>query len=318
MRRLMALIAPVLLLAACTQAAPGQSGSGGIGGSGIDFFSLLWIFFIFSSLVPLFRKRLLDASRVAIFRQLQQERGSRVITLIHRQETLSFLGFPLYRYIDIDDSEAILRAIHLTKEERPIDLILHTPGGLVLAAEQIARALLDHKGKVTVFVPHYAMSGGTLIALSADEIVLDRHAVLGPVDPQLGDMPAASILKVLEQKEMKDIDDDTLIKADIARKAITQVADTVVELVSERKSPEEAKKLAQTLATGTWTHDYPITVTEARELGLPVSTDMPDAIYTLMALYPQTNQRRPSLEYVPEPSLPRPRVRERRTDKDSR
>jgi ClpP class serine protease len=315
MPRLTALILPGLLLAACTTTNPDGQTTGGF-----DFFNLLWIFVIFSSLVPLFRKRLLDASRVAIFRQLQQERGSRVITLIHRQETLSFLGFPLYRYIDIDDSEAILRAIHLTKEERPIDLILHTPGGLVLAAEQIARALLDHKGKVTVFVPHYAMSGGTLIALSADEIVLDRHAVLGPVDPQLGDMPAASILKVLEQKEPKDIEDATLIKADIARKAITQVADTVVELVSERKSPEEAKKLAQTLATGTWTHDYPITVTEARELGLPVSTDMPAAIYTLMALYPQTNQRRPSVEYVPEPALPGPvpRVRERRNEKDNR
>ena len=34
-----------------------------------------------------------------------------------------------------------------------------TPGGLVLAATQIARAIQGHKGKVTVFVPHYAMSG---------------------------------------------------------------------------------------------------------------------------------------------------------------
>jgi len=43
---------------------------------------------------------------------------------------------------------------------------------------------------VTVFVPHYAMSGGTLIALTADEIVMDPNAVLGPVDPQIGNMPA--------------------------------------------------------------------------------------------------------------------------------
>jgi ClpP class serine protease len=302
------LLAGALSVTACTASANGQASGG------VDFFSLLWIFFIVSSLVPLLRKSMLDQQRQFLFRRIQRERGSRVITLIHRQETLSFLGFPVYRYIDIDDSEALLRAIHLTDEKVPIDLIMHTPGGLVLAAEQIARALIDHKGKVTVFVPHYAMSGGTLIALSADEIVMDRHAVLGPVDPQLGNMPAASILRVLELKEPKDIDDETLIKADIAKKALAQVLDTVVDLVSERMSAEDARKLAEALATGRWTHDYPIRVSQARELGLPVSTEMPDSIYALMALYPQASQRRPSVDFVPEPTVPTPRtpLRERR------
>src|SRR3989441_11627501 len=82
--------------------------------------------------------------------------------------------------------------------EQPLDLILHTPGGLVLAAEQIAKALVEHKGKVTVFMPHYALSGGTLIALTADEVVMDPNAVIGPVDPQVGGLPAASILEPLE------------------------------------------------------------------------------------------------------------------------
>jgi ClpP class serine protease len=71
---------------------------------------------------------------------------------------------------------------------------------LVLAAEQIAKALVEHKGKITVFVPHYAMSGGTLIALAADEIVMDSNAVLGQVDPQIGEMPAASIVKFSTSK----------------------------------------------------------------------------------------------------------------------
>ena len=108
----------------------------------------------------------------------------------------------------------------MTDREVPIDLILHTPGGLVLAALQIAQAIKKHKGKVTAFVPHYAMSGGTLISLAADEIVMSEHAVLGPVDPQLGKFPAASILKVLGKKPLKDIEDETLIMADQAEKAI--------------------------------------------------------------------------------------------------
>ena len=307
------LLAIALVVAGCQASSNGQSG-------GFDWFNLIWLFFLVSSIWPLFRKSMLNQQRALLFRSLQNKRGSRVISLIHRQETLSLLGFPVFRYIDIDDSEALLRAIHLTDPNRPIDLILHTPGGLVLAAEQIARALLDHKGTVTVFVPHYAMSGGTLIALAADAIVMDPHAVLGPVDPQLGEMPAASILAVVAVKEPKDIDDETLIKADIARKALAQVSDAVIELVSERMTPEAAKALAQKLATGTWTHDYPITVKQARELGLPVSTDMPDEVYALMALFPQAGQRRPSVEYVPEPTSPGPRqpVRERRRGAEGR
>jgi len=267
----------------------------------MSIFDLFWLFFIIASLQPVIRQRILEYNRLRTLQRLESARKSRVIAMIHRQETLSFLGFPLVRYIDIHDSEQVLRAIKLTDPQVPIDLILHTPGGLVLAAEQIAYALCRHPAKVTVFVPHYAMSGGTLIALAADEIVMDENAVLGPVDPQLGNQPAASILKVLEQKDVNEIDDQTLILADVSRKAIQQVKTTVIELLRERMGEAKAEEIATLLATGTWTHDYPITVREAREMGLPVSTEMPHEVYQLMHLYPQTAQRRPSVEYIPIP-----------------
>jgi ClpP class serine protease len=267
----------------------------------MDFFSLLWIFFIISSLQPIIRQKMLEAARWRMLDKLEHHRNSRVIALIHRQETLSLLGFPLMRYIDIDDSEAILRAIKLTDDDVPIDLILHTPGGLVLAAEQIAHALKKHPAKVTVLVPHYAMSGGTLISLAADEIVMDDNAVLGPVDPQLGQQAAASILKVVERKDINEVDDSTIILADVAEKAIRQVKATVNGLLRDQMGAERAEQVATTLSTGVWTHDYPISVGEARELGLTVSTDMPKEVYKLMGLYPQTAQRRPSVEYIPTP-----------------
>jgi len=267
----------------------------------VDILSIFWLFLILSSLQPVVRQRLLMSARVRLIGQLERKRRSRVIGLIHRQETLSFLGFPLVRYIDIHDSEEVLRAIKLTDSQVPIDVILHTPGGLVLAAEQIAWALRRHPAKVTVFVPHYAMSGGTLIALAADEIVMDENAVLGPVDPQLGQQPAASILRVLERKPIERVSDETLILADQAEKAIAQVKATVYDLLEDRLGAERAEEVAVKLATGTWTHDYPITVGEARELGLPVRTEMPGEVYRLMSLYPQTAQRRPSVEYIPAP-----------------
>lgn len=236
--------------------------------------------------------------RAGLLDQFQNERKSRVIALIHRQESQSILGVQVSSFIDIEDSEAVLRAIRLTPDEQPIDLILHTPGGLVLAAEQIAQALAEHKGKVTVFIPHYAMSGGTLIALAAAEIVMDRNAVLGPVDPQIGDFPAASILKAVEIKKDK-ANDETLMMADIAAKARVQVASFLADLLTKRLPRAKAEELAILLSEGRWTHDFPINVQTALKLGLPVTTDMPRLVYDLMDLYPQSNAQRPSVIYVP-------------------
>lgn len=261
-----------------------------------------WFFFIFSVLSPWFKQKNLESSRIALIHRLEKKRESRVISMIHRQETMSILGIPIVRYINIEDSEAILRAIRLTDDNVPIDIILHTPGGLVLATEQIAHALIRHKGKVTVFIPHYAMSGGTMISLAADEIIMDENAVLGPVDPQLGQYPAISILNVLKDKDRNEIDDETIIQADIARKAISQVYIFVKKLLAENKcSEEKAEHIATVLTEGRWTHDYPIKFEEAKELGLCVSSDMPKEIYELMDLYPQSPGVRPSVQYIPVP-----------------
>lgn len=269
--------------------------------------NIIWILVLLQVFIPLIQQRMQASRRLMALRTVETRRRSRVITMIHRQETMSLLGLPISRYIDIEDSEQVLRAVRLTPPEMPIDLILHTPGGLVLAAEQIAWALKRHKGDVTVFVPHYAMSGGTLIALAADKIVMDPDAVLGPVDPQLGGQqgyyPAASILKALEQPN-PNRDDHTLILADIARKALQQVHQTVYNLLLEHQTPERAEVLAQTLSDGRWTHDYPINHDEAKALGLLVSDDMPREVYELMELYPQSRQRRPGVEFIPVPYRP--------------
>ena len=272
----------------------------------MDFINIIWLFFLVSSLTPLVKQRILDSTRLRLMRKIEETRGTRVIALIHRQESMSILGFPIARYIDIQDSEELLRAIKLTDPKIPIDIILHTPGGLVLASEQIAHALSRHKGKVTVFIPHYAMSGGTMIALAADQIVMDDNAVLGPVDPQVGNFPAVSILKVLSDKPAKDIDDETMILADISRKAIVQVKQTIQNIACCRYTKEEAAKLADKLASGEWTHDYPISIEQAKELGLKVSDKMPEDVYKLMNLYPQARARRPSVEFIPVPYEKRP------------
>lgn len=262
---------------------------------------LLWIFVILTMLQPMLTRKIIEAKRLGMISRIEKARGSRVILMVHRQETMSLLGFPLMRYIDIQDSEDVLRAIRMTDDEMPLDIVLHTPGGLVLAALQIARAVEAHRGKVTVFVPHHAMSGGTLVALAADEIVMCDHSVLGPIDPQVNQYPAASILSAVQSKPVADLDDETLILADVSRKAIAQVIRAATELLAVRMPPGEAAALAEKLASGDWTHDYPIPAAEAKGLGLPVTTDMPEDVLTLMTLYPQPVRQSGGVEFLPVP-----------------
>ncbi len=271
-----------------------------------DPFSLLFLILTLIALIyPQLQHKFLIGGRLSLIKKLEQKRGSRVITMIHRQEKIGLFGIPFFRFIDIEDSEEILRAIRMTPRDIPIDLVLHTPGGLVLAATQIARAIKDHPAKTTVIVPHYAMSGGTLIALAADEIIMDPHAVLGPVDPQLsegqGAVPAASIVKVVEEKGKENVEDDTLIKADVAKKALEQVKNIVYNLLEGKLDEEKRKEIADRLSQGYYTHDYPITVEEARAMGLKVSTDVPKEVYDLMNLYPQAQHGKPGVEFIPVP-----------------
>lgn len=276
----------------------------------MDVGQLFWMFFIITALQPVIRQRMLEGARQRLIARIENKRKSRVILMVHRQETMSLLGFPLMRYIDIQDAEDVLRACDMTDESVPLDIVLHTPGGLVLPSLQIARAVRQHKGKVTVFVPHYAMSGGTLIALAADEIVMSPHAVLGPVDPQLNGMAAASILKVVEKKPVAEIDDQTLMLADNAQKAVAQLKEAATALLTRTMPEDKAESLAALLAGGErWTHDFPITADIARELGLNVNTVMPREVMQLMSLYPQPKRGAPTVEYLPERRIVRPRTK---------
>lgn len=200
--------------------------------------NLFWIFIVVVSVMPLLQQKVIQAKRLGLIKKLEMKHNSRVITLIHRQETMKFLGFPIMRYIDINDS---------------------------------------------------------------DEVIMDENAVLGPVDPQLGGYPAASILKIVKNKEPKDIEDKTLILADVAEKAQNQVRSFVKNILPNRINEESADKIAATLTDGRWTHDYPITFEEAKTLGLQVTAGLPDEVYQLMDFYPQTMQQRPSVQYIPVP-----------------
>lgn len=102
--------------------------------------------------------------------------------------------------IDDSDKNAFMQAVCGLDRSKGLDLILHTPGGAIAATESIVYYLKKMFGNdIRVFVPQIAMSAGTMIALSAKEIVLGKQSNLGPIDPQYGGMSCAGIIEEFDE-----------------------------------------------------------------------------------------------------------------------
>jgi ClpP class serine protease len=264
----------------------------------VNFSTLIFLVFLALVLQPVLTGRMYALRRAQAIRSIEKRRRSRVITMIHRQEKRSLFGFNMSGMIGLEDAQSIISAIKATPRDMPIDLVLHTPGGLVLAAMQIARAVEAHPARVTVFVPIYAMSGGTLIALAADEIVMGEFSMLGPIDPQIMGVSAASILAARDAKPVEHVSDLALVLADVSEKATAQIKRGAVEIMTPRMDRAEAEALADTLTSGTWTHDYALTPEEATSLGLSITVGLPQEVLDLMKLYPAP-VKQSAVEFLP-------------------
>lgn len=246
------------------------------------------------------RHRRVRARRRLIHR-LEASRGSRVIAMIHREGgPLSLMGGGS---IGNYEAETILKIIRETPPTTPIDLLLHTPGGRIYATAQIGRALKNHPAPVRAIVPHWAMSGGTFLSLAADEILMDKNAILGPVDPQTfsplkGAVAMASALRVIREKSKDEIDDETWMLADQAEKMIHEVEQHLYEVMLNRLGEEKARELARTMSEGRWTHAYPFTAQELSAMGLKVSTEVPKEAYELLEAFPSGARFR-AIQWLP-------------------
>jgi len=264
----------------------------------VNFSTLIFLVFLAMILQPLLTGRMYALRRAQAIRGIEKRRRRRVITMIHRQEKRSLFGVNMSGMIGLEDAQSIISAIKASPRDMPIDLVLHTPGGLVLASMQIARAIKAHRAPVSVYVPIYAMSGGTLIALAADEIVMGEFSMLGPIDPQIMGVSAASILAARNAKPVEHVSDLALVLADVSEKATAQVKRGAVEIMTPRMARAEAEALADKLASGTWTHDYALTPAEATGLGLAITVGLPQEVLDLMKLYPAP-VKQSAVEFLP-------------------
>ena len=233
--------------------------------------------------------------RAQLIHELEEERGSRVLTLIHRKEPWSASDDE--PEIGFEDSELILQQVRETPPDKPIDFIVHTEGGLTFAADLISMALRYHKGKVTVMVPFYAMSDGTYVVLAADEIMMEKCSILAPLEPLIDDMPATLVMGILKRKPIETISDRTILLAESARMEEENAREFVKWLLIDHMNEEQATQVANFLVGGFMSSSTPITLDVARAIGLNVVEGVPEKVHQLFETIEFTGGLRPGKQY---------------------
>lgn len=227
--------------------------------------------------------------RQARIREIQKITNSRLIC---------YVSGPLAS-LTRDDVLPLVDLLHTIPPGSDIDLLLHTPGGEIDAAEKMANMIRRHvgdAGKFRVIVPDFAKSAGTLVSLAADTILMSDSSELGPIDPQLrlpdgnGGYPLRPVQSYVDGYEtliglinenpgneahlrMLDKYDPTMI--DICRKVIARSNKLAEELLQRgmfRRGGNFTATAAELANNRKWLqHSVPIDYIEAKKLGLNVT-----------------------------------------------
>lgn len=197
--------------------------------------------------------------------------------------------------VDIGDVPGFMSAVH-GLHGKHLDLILHSPGGSLEAADQIVQYLRAKYESIRAIVPQNAMSAATMIACACDEIVMGKHSAIGPIDPQMQMqaryVPAQAILDEFDRAKAEVVSDPrtaplwiTKIQAyppgflkqcettlDLARDKAAEWLDTYM-FASHARSPKPGKEIADWLGNANEhkTHGRPISIAVARAKGLKVT-----------------------------------------------
>ena len=234
----------------------------------------------------------------AATRSFAAARGSVVVRVVHHGPD---------QYVDKQTAIEVLDVLRQAGRDARVDVVLHTPGGLSSATQQILHALKSHRGPKTAYVPYSAKSAGTMIALACDKIMMGPSAVLGPIDPQLGYLPAKLLSELMEEKNVDRIDDEMVIISKMAKRAVEDSRRFACEYVNAAHMTGDSCSLTDDLIGGGRNHDYPILPHEAMSLGLTVGTEVAEEVFTICKPPPEdetffflsmSSQQRAELEAV--------------------
>ena len=261
-----------------------------------SIFLFMIIFFVLSGILfNLISQFLVEYHIRQLISGYEKAHDAKVFYFIHRKRSLGIFGISLYEYLEVYDAHRFLRDLKSVPEDKNLVIIIHSPGGELLAAMQIAKVLKEWKGKVSVVVPYYAMSAGTLIALSADAIYADRNVTFGAIDPQIpvgGNryVSAADLYRVCRGNSTISVQDRIL--CEMGRKAMKQVESFLKRVVLKDKDEKVAEAVINTLLYTERSHDFPFFAENLKEMGLNVVFEIPQELRELSDLLINTHRGR--------------------------
>lgn len=163
-------------------------------------------------------------------------------------------------------------------------LILQTPGGQVFHSIFISRLFKQYPGNIKTYIPGYAMSGGTLLALSTDELYMNESSCLGPIDPQLGNLfkfGSAKAWKQIVKKKGKKAEDST-ISFDLMGQQITKSMATHLDfLLNDKLDPLHKKNFIKFVTSGEVEHGHNLIPMDLRGFGFDIKP-IPEDINNLL------------------------------------
>jgi hypothetical protein len=218
----------------------------------------------------------------------EQEHQTKVIFINHK-EIKGMFGSS-YESLGESDAQTFIDIMRTISPHTHITLVLKTNGGELASAEVIVHALLNHPGKISVYIPYSCMSAGTLIALTADEIYMDPNAYCGPIDPQKWGISVTSVINFCR----KFSNSNSLI-GDLAKLALGQAeaAMSRIQNVVEHNTSwddDTLMKIEEELISGKYNHDKPLFVEDMRQIIPEINSGLPE---DLMDLY-QSFLKKPS------------------------
>ena len=187
------------------------------------------------------------------------------------------------RYLSTREAFEILAEIRAVPADKPIDIVLHTPGGEAFACELIASALKD-RPNTTTYVPYCAMSAGTIIALATEKIVMGKYACLGPIDTQFYGFPIESYIRLLKEKPLAAVSDEIVLLGYLAEKEMKSARARACELLNKAHfGQDDACQLTDFLVAGDMPHSEQISRERATQLGVNiVSGECPPVVYEMV------------------------------------
>jgi ClpP class serine protease len=224
-------------------------------------------------------------------KKIAKSRKKNVMLIKHTES-----GFFNQSMIDYKSLKEMQKAI-LEFEGKPFDLILHTPGGSIFYTLLISKMLKKYKGKISAFIPSYSMSGGTVLALSCDDIYMNDISCIGPIDPQLG-----TLFKVGSAKAWKEIlkikgkkAEDSSIAMNLTGEQYTKTIAKILSDLIDGKIKNK-KEFIKFLTSGDVEHGYQIFKDDLIKFGLDIKSIDNDLNDNLLKVI--SSEKYEGIEYV--------------------